>query len=83
MRIVTVNDSYMVPIEDVLEYARAVRVGTAVEAALIAEPESPHVADQIRRLYSRAGNLVDHLDSTILELSERSDGGDCGPCEHD
>lgn len=83
MKVLSVDNTYMVPVEDVLQYVQAVRIGTAVEAAIIAEGEDTprHAADKIRRLYAKPGNLVEDLNTAILELSERSDGDDHGASE--
>lgn len=83
LKVFEVDGNHMVSLIDMFRYAQAVRIGTAVEAALIAEDaESPRVAaDKIRRLYTKPGNLVEDLNTAILELSERSDGEDHGASE--
>lgn len=83
MTVFEMDGQYVVPITDALKYAQAVRIGTAVEAALIAEnaDTSRAGADKIRRLYSKPGNLVEDLNTAILELSERSDGEKHGASE--
>lgn len=83
MTVFEVDGKYVVPVTDALKYAQAVRIGTAVEAALIAEgTDTPRAAaDKIRRMYSTPGNLVEDLNTAILELSERSDGEKHGASE--